>query len=120
MDSVGENIKRRRKLLGITQNALSRLSGISQSAISDIENPQVTKLPNIDTIKKLAAALQCTVSDLTGETVQDNAAVLSPIERRLLAAVARLNAQGMEKVIAYAEDLCETEKYIRGAAASAV
>lgn len=67
MSKVGENIRARRKALGMSQIMLSRASGISQSAISDIENPNVTKLPNIDTITKIAGALGCTVSDLMGD-----------------------------------------------------
>lgn len=68
MSKVGENIRARRKALGMSQVMLSRASGISQSAISDIENPNVTKLPNIDTISKIAAALACSVDELTGES----------------------------------------------------
>lgn len=64
---VGENVKVKRKELHLSQVRLSQLSGISQSAISDIENPDVTKRPNTDTIAKLAAALNCTVAELMGE-----------------------------------------------------
>lgn len=59
---VGELIKKKRKELHITQVQLSKMSGVSQSAISDIESANVTKLPNIDTIQKIANALCVSVS----------------------------------------------------------
>lgn len=46
---------------------LAQRAGVSQSAISDIENPNVTKLPNIDTITKIAAALGCGVDGLLAD-----------------------------------------------------
>ena len=67
MSIVGDNIRTRRKALHLSQNQLAKAAGVSQSAISDIENPNVTKLPNIDTISRIAAALRCTVGELTGE-----------------------------------------------------
>ena len=69
MSVVGENIKRIRKEKKLSQRQLADLSGISQSAISDIENPAVTKLPNIDTIQKLASALRVSIDELTGAVV---------------------------------------------------
>lgn len=66
MSIVGENIKKRRKALGLSQAALANRALVSQSAISDIENPNVTKLPNVDTIGKIARVLGCTVDDLMG------------------------------------------------------
>ena len=68
-NNVGENIKQKRKELGFSQIKLSRLSGISQSAISDIENPYATKRPNTDTISKIASALCCSVAELMGERI---------------------------------------------------
>ena len=118
MSVVGENIRRERQKQHYSQNALAKKAGIAQATLNAIEAS--TKNPSVDTVILLASALDVTAAELLGEALPQRAAVLSPIERRLLAAVARLNAQGMEKVIAYAEDLCETEKYIRGAAASAV
>ena len=72
---VGQNIKKKRKESGLSQAQLSRLSGISQSAISDIENPNVTKRPNTDTISKIASALGCTVAELMGENIEKTAAL---------------------------------------------
>lgn len=70
-NSVGENIRMARKALKMSQTQLAKVSGISQSAISDIENPNVTKKPNVDTVSRIAAALHTTVSALMGESPED-------------------------------------------------
>ena len=92
---VGMNIKKRRKELHLSQARLSQLSGISQSAISDIENPDVTKRPNTDTIQRIASALHCSVSELMGEMEQTaNMESLSPDEMKLIENYRSLNSQG--------------------------
>lgn len=82
MSVVGENIKRIRKEKKLSQRQLADLSGISQSAISDIENPAVTKLPNIDTIQKLAAALRVSIDELTGAVVASKKEAESDLLRK--------------------------------------
>ncbi len=49
-------LKKIRDSKGLTQPQLAKLSGISQSYISEIEN--TLKTPTLDTIEKLANALQ--------------------------------------------------------------
>ena len=99
---VGLNIKNRRKRLRLSQARLSDLSGISQSAISDIENPDVTKRPNTDTIQKIASALQCTVAELMGEQPPVESDVsfegLTPDEVKLIQDYRNLNHQGQEYI----------------------
>lgn len=65
MSIVGENIKKRRKQLNLSQSALAKRAGVSQSAISDIETS--TKNPSVETIRLLAVALCATSADLMGE-----------------------------------------------------
>jgi len=57
--SLGDRVKARRKLLGLTQEKLSDLSGLGQSAISSIENggTKWTQGPNL---LRLAEALKTT------------------------------------------------------------
>lgn len=99
---VGANIRNRRKQLRFSQAKLSQLSGISQSAISDIENPTATKRPNTDTIQKIAIALQCTVSELMGEQTTPDVGTmnydLSPDEIKLIQDYRSLNKQGQEYI----------------------
>lgn len=99
---VGLNIKMRRKALHLSQAKLSELSGISQSAISDIENPDVTKRPNTETIQRIANALQCTISELMGEQASNETdstfTDLSPDELKLIQDYRKLNRQGQEYI----------------------
>lgn len=55
--SVGESVRIVRELQELSQNELSRRTGISQSTISAIENDRV-KL-GVERAKALAQALQC-------------------------------------------------------------
>ena len=56
-------IKTKREQQNISQNELSRLSGVKQSAISDIESGK-TKAPRIDTYAAIARALNCKIDEL--------------------------------------------------------
>ena len=69
MSVVGENIKRARESLGLSQNQLARKAGIAQPTLSAIEKQ--TKSPSIDTVILLAAALGKSVGQLVGEDAQN-------------------------------------------------
>ncbi len=56
-------IEQKRTEKGMSQIALSRLSGVKQSVISDIENGK-TRNPGIETVLSLAKALGCSLNDL--------------------------------------------------------
>lgn len=56
-------LKQKRLEKGLTQQELMRLSGVPQSVISDIENG-ATQNPRVETMRRLAAALNCTVDEL--------------------------------------------------------
>ena len=100
MSIVGENIRNIRKKLKISQVELSRLSGISQAGISDIEKGKKSRTPYTDTIKKIADALGCTIGDLMGESADlITSADLSPQERKLISDFRMLNQQGREYVL---------------------
>lgn len=60
--SIGKIIKNRRIELNITTTELATTIGSSQSAISLIENDR--RMPNVETIKKLAVALELNESEL--------------------------------------------------------
>jgi transcriptional regulator with XRE-family HTH domain len=55
--SVGESVRIMRELQGLSQNELSKLTGIPQSTISSIENDRV-KL-GVERAKVIARALKC-------------------------------------------------------------
>jgi transcriptional regulator with XRE-family HTH domain len=56
---ISEKLKRMRELRNYTTSQLAEISGVPQSTISKIENGKSTS-PTIDTIKKLAKALNIT------------------------------------------------------------
>ena len=60
--SIGQNIKNARKSKGLSQKQLGELLGVSQAAIGQFENEKST--PKIETIKKIATALDIPVSEL--------------------------------------------------------
>jgi len=60
---IGENIKKIRKRLGISQDKLSKLADISHNTIIKIESGKI-KNPTINTVKKIAKALKVSLDDL--------------------------------------------------------
>ncbi len=60
--SVGENIKKTRKKIGLTQKQLGDLLNVSEVMISHWENNK--RIPKIESIKKIASALDVSVYNL--------------------------------------------------------
>ena len=105
---LGDQIRIRLKAAGIAQNELARRAGLSSSGMSTIINGAYD--PRLSSLRMIAAELHCTVGDLLEETTTDTKIYTSE-ELRLLGIVRQLNAPGMQKVIDYAADLVENEKY---------
>ncbi|WP_052109683.1 helix-turn-helix domain-containing protein [Knoellia sinensis] len=63
---VGTNISRARELAGLSQRALSRATGISQSGLSRMESG--TLAPKMNEILALAWATGSTVAEITGRS----------------------------------------------------
>jgi len=59
---IGKKIKFIRKSMGINQNKLAQLSGISNTYLSDIEN--LRTMPSLKTLNSLAIALEVSLKDL--------------------------------------------------------
>lgn len=62
--TVNQKLRIIRKEKGITTTALAQKVGVSQSCIVRYENGTISYIPS-DTLEKIAAALSCSVSDLT-------------------------------------------------------
>lgn len=56
-------IKEMREKLGLSQIKLSEESGVSRGIISGLESGSITETSTV-TLKKLAVALKCNVSDI--------------------------------------------------------
>ena len=61
-----------RKKRMMTQVELAEKSGVSQQAISSIENGS-RKTPSVETLYKLARALKCTIDDLIADNEKEGA-----------------------------------------------
>ena len=59
---IGENVRKYRKLKGLTIEKLSFNSGLGTTSIYEIEHGKVNT--NVTTIQKLCAALEVTANDL--------------------------------------------------------
>lgn len=62
---LAENIKKYRKKLGLTQEALARKADISYNTIIKIESKGIAD-PRMETLKKLADALGVSLDHLVG------------------------------------------------------
>ena len=63
MATIGENIKKIRAKQGITQDDLTKKTGIKYSTLAKIEGDFVTK-PGVQMIAKIAKALGVSMEDL--------------------------------------------------------
>ncbi len=63
MSSIGQNIKKLRKKKSISQDKLSKLADISLNTVVKLELDQSPN-PTLDTLKKIAKALDITIDDL--------------------------------------------------------
>lgn len=62
---LAENIKRYRNKLELTQEALARKADISYNTIIKLESEGITD-PRMETLKKLATALDISIDKLVG------------------------------------------------------
>ena len=65
-ENLGQRVRQFRVDKGLTQNALAELSGLSHSALSKIENNQLS--PTFETILKIISGLNIDISDLLTST----------------------------------------------------
>ena len=61
--TIGKNIKKYREKIGISQDKLSKLAGVTFHTITKIESG-ATSDPRIETVKKIANALGVGIYDL--------------------------------------------------------
>ncbi len=63
MATIGENIKKVRARLGLTQDDLVRKSDVKHTTLTKIESNVVVK-PSVQTVAKIAKALGVTIEEL--------------------------------------------------------
>lgn len=106
LDSVVfiENVKARCKQLGTTPTAACVESGAGKNLITYMKKGT---MPSIEKVQKLADYLQCSVSDLTGETPQPAG---DPELAAFLDAVSPLTAEERAKVQGFIQGLIAQRK----------
>ncbi|OIP80648.1 MAG: hypothetical protein COT39_04235 [Parcubacteria group bacterium CG08_land_8_20_14_0_20_48_21] len=63
MATIGENIKKARNKLGLTQDDLVKKSGVKHTTLTKVESGVVNK-PSIQTMANIAKALGVSIEDL--------------------------------------------------------
>lgn len=79
--SVGERIRERRKFLNLTQKELGNKLLLSEFNISKYERNYSS--PDIDTLKKLSDALECSVDYLVGKVDSPSVQIVSYNDKEL-------------------------------------
>lgn len=82
--NTGLRLKEVRERIGMSQYRLAKVSGISQSTISDIENGKMS--PSVDTMYRLCSALGVTLSEFFSDEQpsSDRISRLTPEQRQAL------------------------------------
>ena len=98
MPIFAKNMKEERLFKGISQEKLSKKSGVTQQAISWIETGRSS--PTEETMEMIAAGLDCTVKYLLSEhvDVQKEEEDFSPVETQLIDTYRHLTPQGQEYI----------------------
>ena len=123
--SFGDRVKQYREAKGYTQEQLAGLIGVAKTTITGYERGN--RAPDVDKIKKLAAALGVTGDDLLDTGVTPRSTVnyggltyeeMCQLQEyntrgRLEAAYSKLNMVGQQKVADFAEKLLKDPKYQR-------
>ena len=133
--TTGEKIKQARKRAGITQQQLADRLGISYVVISQYENNK--RNPKVDTIYKIASALEIDVSALLSDQYLNdyyeslikkyassdsdkNTAIdhlkryfnqIDVMQNDLLSAYSQLNTDGQQVAVERVQELTEIKKY---------
>lgn len=107
--TTGERLRKIRKEKKLTQDQLSAMAGIKQETISAIENER--NLPTMASIRLLAKALKCPISDLVEGEVEEKEQLthaLTHDEIQLLNLYGLLNESGKRFLLQTAQNLVQT------------
>lgn len=122
-NTTGESIRNARKAQNLTQAQLAQAAGIAVNSVRLYEAGKLS--PKIETLKKIAAALNVSVIDLADfdtatEILADDINQISmrygqetPQYYRMVEAFSTLNHTGAEKAAVAVEDLAKVPEYRR-------
>lgn len=95
--TLGENIRIKRKLLGLTQEQLALKSSISRTYLADVERDRYN--PSIETLKLIADSLNSTISELLGEEPNDKITEYENQNKILFSKFGKLSESDRKKII---------------------
>lgn len=120
--TIGENIRQARKKAGLTQRQLAEKSGVATITLQQYERG--VREPKLDTIAKIARAMNLFASDLISGDQWQNVDMTftdtterygqeTPQYYRMVEAFSTLNHTGAEKAAVAVEDLSKVPEYRR-------
>ena len=120
--TIGENIRQARKKAGLTQRQLAEKSGVATITLQQYERG--VREPKLDTIAKIARAMNLFASDLVSGDQWQNVDMTftdtterygqeTPQYYRMVEAFSTLNHTGAEKAAVAVEDLSKVPEYRR-------
>lgn len=108
---IGNRIKEARKSMGLTQEELAKLVGVTKGAIANYENG--TSHPKESILYKLIDVFGCDANYLFQDMihVRKPSSATPQNEAALLDLYRQLNGEGQQRVIDYTEDLVSSGRY---------
>lgn len=102
--NIGKRMRERRKEVNLTLEDVAKRTGVCKATISKYEKEQITNIP-ADKIEKISMALRCSPAYLMGWDDYPTDA------SKLMALYEKLNNDGRNKLLDYADDLVQSKKY---------
>lgn len=100
----------------LTQKELSHILGVSESTVGMYERGQ--REPDFEMLEMIADYFNVDMDYLTGRssverqyTFSPSSFILTSSEEQLLSSYRNLNSEGQNKLLDYADDLIQSEKY---------
>ena len=109
--TFGERLRKLRKERHLTQEELSKKTGIAKQTISNTETDR--SYPESETIRLLANVLQVSTSELLGEDLLLSDQKLTPREFAMITEFRKLNPAGQKQLIELAAFYQTKEEYQR-------
>ena len=119
--NIGQQIRKYRKESHLSQKELGTRLGVSQQNIAQYENGR--RIPKLETIKKIAAALDIPLSELDPRSVEARSSHVpdvsceerDPAQNRIMEYYSLLNDTGRQEAIKRMAELAEIPRYTKPA-----
>lgn len=109
--SFGSRLRERREELKLKQSELGKMLGVTGSAIGNYENG--VSSPKADILYRVFDVLKCDANYLFQDEMESKNSAMPEKDIALIKLFHNLNEEGQEKLLDYADDLVQSEKYIK-------